>query len=77
MGKPAAILSYSGTDHGGNIAGHELRPCLSNLGMLPLPSSLPLAHTRTRKVAQFMPWSLRELVRYAAVLRPLRERPHG
>ena len=30
-----------------------------------------------RKVAQFMPWSLRELVRYAAALRPLRERPHG
>jgi NAD(P)H-dependent FMN reductase len=91
-GKPAAILSYSGTDHGGNIAGHELRPCLSKLGMLPLPRSLPLAHADeilgpdgamvaesdfARKVAQFMPWSRRELVRYAAALRPLRERPHG
>jgi chromate reductase, NAD(P)H dehydrogenase (quinone) len=91
-GKPAAILSYSDTDHGGNIAGHELRLCLSKLGMLPLPRSLPLAHADellspdgalaaqsdfARKVAQFMPWSLRELVRYAAALRPLRERQPG
>ena len=91
-GKPAAILSYSDTDDGGNIAGHELRLCLSKLGMLPLPRSLPLAHADellgpdgamaaqsdfARKVAQFMPWSLRELVRYAAALRPLRERQPG
>ena len=82
-GKPAAILSSSDTDHGGNIAAHELRLCLNKLGMLPLPRSLPLAHADeilgpdgamvaesdfARKVAQFMPWSLRELVRYAAAL---------
>jgi NAD(P)H-dependent FMN reductase len=86
-GKPASIVSYSDTQMGGTIAGHELRLTLSKLGMLPLPRSLPLAHADQllgpdgtlaagtdygRKVAKFVPWSLRELVRYAAALRPLR-----
>jgi NAD(P)H-dependent FMN reductase len=80
-GKPASVLSYSDTDHGGNIAGHELRLVLTKLGMLPLPKSLPLAHADqllradgvlvaesdfARKAARFLPWSLHELVRYAA-----------
>ena len=87
-GKPASILSYSDTPHGGNIAGHELRLTLNKLGMLPLPESLPLAHADqllnidgalvddsdfARKVAQFVPWSLHELVRYAAALGSLRQ----
>jgi NAD(P)H-dependent FMN reductase len=87
-GKPASILSYSDTPHGGNIAGHELRLTLNKLGMLPLPKSLPLAGADqildpdgtlisdsgfARKAAQFLPWSLRELARYAAALRPLRQ----
>ena len=87
-GKPASILSYSDTDHGGNIAGHELRLVLNKLGMLPLPKSLPLAHAGQlldldgalvaesgfgRKAAQFLPWSLHELVRYAEALQPLRQ----
>jgi chromate reductase, NAD(P)H dehydrogenase (quinone) len=87
-GKPASVLSYSDTSHGGNIAGHELRLVLNKLGMLPLPKSLPLAHADQlldpdgtlaadsgfgQKAAQFLPWSLRELVRYAAALRPLRQ----
>jgi NAD(P)H-dependent FMN reductase len=86
-GKPAAILCDSGTDHGENIAAHELRLCLSTLGMLPRPSSLPLAHDDeilgpdgadfARKTAHFMPWSRRELARYAAAPSPLRERPNG
>jgi NAD(P)H-dependent FMN reductase len=87
-GKPAAILSYSDTQMGGTIAGHELRLPLNKLGMLPLPRALPLAHADqllhpdgtladdsdyARKVAKFVPWSLGELVRYAAALRPLRQ----
>jgi len=92
-GKPASVLSYSDTDHGGNIAGHELRLVLNKLGMLPLPKSLPFAHADHlldrdgrliadsefgTKVAAFVPWSLRELVRYAEALRPLRQEtlPH-
>jgi NAD(P)H-dependent FMN reductase len=86
-GKPASILSYSDTAHGGSIAGHELRLILNKLGMLPLPKSLPLAHADrlldpdgaliddsefARKVAQFLPWSLHELVRYATALGSLR-----
>lgn len=86
-GKPASVLSYSDTPHGGSIAGHELRLTLSKLGMLPLPKSLPLAHADqlldpdgtlvsdsdfARRTARFLPWSLRELTRYAAALRPLR-----
>jgi NAD(P)H-dependent FMN reductase len=43
-GKPASILSYSDTPHGGNIAGHELRMILNKLGMFPMPKSLPLAY---------------------------------
>jgi chromate reductase, NAD(P)H dehydrogenase (quinone) len=87
-GKPAAIVSYSDTQMGGTIAGHELRLVINKLGMLPLPRSLPLAHADqlldadgalvadtdyARKVATFVPWSLGELVRYAAALRPLRD----
>lgn len=87
-GKPASILSYSDTMHGGNIAGHELRLTLNKLGMLPLPKSLPLAFADrlldesgrlteqsdlAAKVDNFLPWSLAELVRYAAVLQTLRE----
>jgi NAD(P)H-dependent FMN reductase len=39
--KPASILSYSDTAHGGNIAGHELRLTLNKLGMFTMPKSLP------------------------------------
>lgn len=87
-GKPASILSYSDTPHGGIIAGHELRLTLNKLGMLPLPKSVPLSNADellnpdgslavesefALKIAQFLPWSLRELVRYADALRPLRQ----
>jgi NAD(P)H-dependent FMN reductase len=87
-GKPAAVLSYSDTRHGGNIAGHELRLTLSKLGMLPLPRSLPLAHADrlldesgrlaedsdwAAKVDQFVPYALAELARYAAALRVARD----
>jgi hypothetical protein len=83
-----AVLSYSDTDHGSKIAGHELRLVLKKLGMLPIPKSLPFAHADqlldatgnlrdssdfVRKVASFVPWSLRELERYAAALKPLRQ----
>jgi len=86
-GKPAAILSYSSTMHGGNIAGNELRSVLSKLGMLPMPKSLPMAHAErlldgtgdlveqsdwAAKVNAFVPWSLNELVRYATALKPVR-----
>jgi NAD(P)H-dependent FMN reductase len=86
-GKPASVLSYSDTAHGGIIAGHELRLTLGKLGMLALPKSLPLAHADqllapdgtmvattdfARKVEQFVPWCLSELARYATALRPLR-----
>jgi NAD(P)H-dependent FMN reductase len=86
-GKPASILSYSDTAHGGNIAGHELRMILNKLGMFPMPKSLPLAHADrllhedgtlaedgqwAAKVSAFVPWSLTELARYAALLRQAR-----
>jgi NAD(P)H-dependent FMN reductase len=86
-GKPASILSYSDTMHGGNIAGHELRMILNKLGMFPMPKSLPLAHADrlldekgqpaedgpwAAKVSAFIPWSLTELARYAALLRQAR-----
>src|SRR5580692_4907369 len=86
-GKPTAILSYSDTAHGGNIAGHELRMILNKLGMFPMPKSLPLAHADqlldedgtlaqesdwAAKVTAFVPRSLGELSRYAAVLRQAR-----
>ena len=87
-GKPASILSYSDTMHGGNIAGHQLRLTLNKLGMLPLPVSLPLAHADrmldesghltdhsdfAHKIDKYLPWSLAELVRYAATLQTARD----
>jgi NAD(P)H-dependent FMN reductase len=86
-GKPASILSYSSTTHGGNIAGNELRLTLSKLGMLPLPKSLPLAHADrlldetgeliersqwAARVAAYLPRSLTELARYATALKTVR-----
>jgi chromate reductase, NAD(P)H dehydrogenase (quinone) len=86
--KPASILSYSDTSYGGVVAGHELRLVLNKLEMLPLPRTIPLAHAEqlfdpdgslvaesrfARIVAQFLPYILRELVHYAAALRPLRQ----
>jgi chromate reductase, NAD(P)H dehydrogenase (quinone) len=86
--KPAMILSYSDTSYGGVVAGHELRLTINKLGMLPLPKTIPLAHadqllapdgslvaeSRFAKiVAQYLPYMLRELVLYAAALRPLRQ----
>jgi NAD(P)H-dependent FMN reductase len=86
-GKPATIISYSDTMHGGNIAGHELRLTLGKLGMLPLPKGLPLAHADqvlsesgglagspwAVKVGRYVPVLLAELVRYARALRDLRD----
>jgi NAD(P)H-dependent FMN reductase len=86
--KPTSILSYSDTFDGGVVAGHELRLVLNKLGMLPLPKTIPLAHADqlldpggsmvaesrfARTIAQYLPYLLRELVRYAAALRPLRQ----
>jgi chromate reductase, NAD(P)H dehydrogenase (quinone) len=86
--KPASILSYSDTSYGGVVAGHELRLVLSKLEMLPLPRTIPLAHAEllfdldgslvadsrfAQVVAQLLPYMLRELVHYAAALRPLRQ----
>jgi NAD(P)H-dependent FMN reductase len=86
--KPASILSYSDTFNGGVTAGHELRLVVNKLGMLPLPKAIPLPHaeqlldpdgilvadSRFAKIAaQILPYVLRELVRYAATLRPLRQ----
>jgi NAD(P)H-dependent FMN reductase len=86
-GKPASILSYSDTAYGGNIAGHELRLTLNKLGMFPMPKSLPLPYADrmldedgtlagesdlAAKLAAFVPASLAELSRYAALLRQAR-----
>lgn len=86
-GKPASIVSYSTSAHGGVSAGLHLRLVLSKAGMLPLPRSLPLAHAdrlldpagelaersdRARRVAEFVPASLRDLVDHARALKPLR-----
>jgi NAD(P)H-dependent FMN reductase len=86
--KPASILSYSDTFNGGVTAGHELRLVVNKLGMLPLPKTIPLAHAEqlldpdgslvaesrfAKVVAQLLPYLLRELVHYAAALRPLRQ----
>jgi chromate reductase, NAD(P)H dehydrogenase (quinone) len=86
--KPASILSYSDTFNGGVTAGHEFRLVLNKLGMLPLPKAIPLPHAEqlldpdgnlvaesgfARVIAQYLPYSLRELVHYAAGLRPLRQ----
>jgi NAD(P)H-dependent FMN reductase len=88
-GKPASILSYSTTAHGGALAGQQLRLALSKAGMLPLPQSLPLARADrllddageiversdwARRVAEFVPAALRDLVHHAAALTALRER---
>ncbi|MDQ7809462.1 NAD(P)H-dependent oxidoreductase [Amycolatopsis sp. A133] len=87
-GKPASIVSYSTTAHGGILAGQQLRPALSKAGMLPLPKSLPLAHAdrllgptgelversdRARRVAGFVPASLRDLVAHTRALNALSE----
>jgi NAD(P)H-dependent FMN reductase len=87
--KPASILSYSDTMHGGNIAGHELRLTLNKLEMLPLPKSLPLAYadqllsedgviiehsTWAEKVAHYVPFSLQELLWYADALKSARQK---
>jgi NAD(P)H-dependent FMN reductase len=86
--KPASILSYSDTFNGGVTAGHELRLVVNKLGMLPLPRTIPLAHAEqlldpdgslvaesrlARIIGQLLPYMLRELVHYAAALRPLRQ----
>jgi NAD(P)H-dependent FMN reductase len=86
--KPASILSYSDTFNGGVTAGHELRLVVNKLGMLPLPMAVPLAHAEqlldpdghlaaesrfAQIIAQVLPYMLRELARYAAALRPLRQ----
>jgi NAD(P)H-dependent FMN reductase len=86
--KPASILSYSDTFNGGVTAGHELRLVVNKLGMLPLPRTVPLPHAEqlldpdgslaaesrfARIIAQMLPYMLRELARYAAALRPLRQ----
>jgi NAD(P)H-dependent FMN reductase len=87
-GKPASIVSYSTTAHGGALAGEQLRLALSKAGMLPLPKSLPLAHAdrllgptgelversdRARRIAEFVPASLRDLVNHTRALKTLAE----
>jgi chromate reductase, NAD(P)H dehydrogenase (quinone) len=87
--KPASILTYSDTFNGGVTAGHEFRLVVNKLGMLPLPMTIPLPHAErlldpdgglvaesgffAKVVAQVLPYLLRELVHYAATLRPLRQ----
>jgi chromate reductase, NAD(P)H dehydrogenase (quinone) len=87
--KPASILTYSDTFNGGVTAGHEFRLVVNKLGMLPLPLTIPLPHAErlldldgglvaesgffAKVVAQVLPYLLRELVHYAAALRPLRQ----
>jgi chromate reductase len=88
-GKPASIVSYSTTAHGGSLAGQHLRLALSKAGMLPLAKSLPIARADRlldpsgelldrsdwgRRVAEFVPASLRDLVDHAQVLKAVRER---
>jgi chromate reductase len=87
-GKPASIVSYSTTAHGGALAGQQLRLALSKAGMLPLPKSLTLAHADrlfdptgelaeqsdwARRVAQFTPASLRDLVDHTRAHKALNE----
>jgi NAD(P)H-dependent FMN reductase len=87
LGKPAAILSYSTTAHGGILAGQQLRLVLSKAGMLPLPKSLPLARADrllgeagelieksdwANRVDEFVPAVLRDLVDHASALKALR-----
>jgi NAD(P)H-dependent FMN reductase len=86
--KPASILTYSDTFNGGVTAGHEFRLVVNKLGMLPLPMTVPLPHAEqlldpdgslvaearfAKVVTQVLPYLLRELVHYAAALRPLRQ----
>jgi hypothetical protein len=81
------IQSYSDTSYGGIVAGHVFRLALSKLGMFPRPRSLPLPHAEqlfnedghltadtewARIIDRYVPWSLGELVRYAAALAALR-----
>jgi NAD(P)H-dependent FMN reductase len=88
-GKPAMIQTYSDTSYGGIVAGQMFRLPLSKLGMFPMPKALPMAHAErlfdeegtlvadtewARIIDRFVPWSLAELVRYAAALAPLRNR---
>jgi NAD(P)H-dependent FMN reductase len=87
-GKPALIVSYSSTPHGGTIAGQQLRIVLGKLGMLPLPKSLPLAHADVlldpegrfteesrwiTRISTFIPSALDDLANHARVLRQLRK----
>ncbi|MEU5260990.1 NAD(P)H-dependent oxidoreductase [Amycolatopsis sp. NPDC021455] len=87
LGKPASIVSYSTSAHGGASAGLQLRLALSKAGMLPLPKSLSLARADrllapggelversgwASRVAEFVPVSLRDLVDHARALKPLR-----
>jgi NAD(P)H-dependent FMN reductase len=87
-GKPASIVSYSTATHGGAVAGQLLRLMLSKAGMLPLPKSLALGRADrvldptgelaersdwTRRVAQFVPASLHDLVNHARALKTVRE----
>jgi hypothetical protein len=70
------------------VAGRELRLVLNKLELLRLPRTIPLAHaeqlfdpdgrlvaeSRFAQIgAQLLPYMLRELVHYAAALRPLRQ----
>jgi len=86
--KPASILTYSDTFNGGVTAGHELRLVVNKLGMLPLPRTIPLPHAEqmldpdgsvvaesrfAQILVQMLPYLLRELARYAAALRPVRQ----
>lgn len=86
-GKPASVLSYSTTSHGGTIAGHLLPLTLNKVGMLPLPRSVALAHADQllrpdgtvdagsvagAEAARSVSASLAELARYSVALRPLR-----
>ncbi|MGK3208460.1 NADPH-dependent FMN reductase [Amycolatopsis sp. MEPSY49] len=83
-GKPASIVSYSTTAHGGTLAGQQLRLALSKAGMLPLVKSLPVAHAdrligptgeltersdRARRVAEFASASLRDLATHTRALK--------
>jgi len=87
-GKPASIVTYSTTAHGGALAGQSLRLSLSKAGMLPLPRSLALAHADrildpagemtersdwARRVAEFVPASLRDLVNHSRALKTVDE----
>jgi len=44
--RPAAIVSYSGGRWGGVRAAVQLRTCLAEMGMVTIPSTLPLANVQ-------------------------------